>query len=406
MSKLSRDIVAEHSDISTITKKKVEQIVKYYVNFISKNDNHINFFGGNLIGVYPIKFLPEDTLEIVEEIAEIPDYLDLKEKIISLPELDSKNRVIASNPVRHVLTWLIYKCMTSDLDYKIKMKGAESALNLLQIISLTSIDSNAFKKFRANEATSQAAYESLDKKSLIKRLGSWQKVIEYRSERLLEPSGVFYDVVTKMDDNYRVVEFANGIHNRVKNSYVTNNRTFHNTYSKQMLVSTSKVYTNIDGKKLMIEYEKDIDRLVNDSLAMITKRNDLIKEDLVYLTLSLVTTATEANLNKALEFIIDNVGGKKRYDFSEDIEIFISYIFDYVKQNSIEIDNIPIIVERLRSMYRSHKANDERIITVKKKMDEVVKRSIGGRHAATKSATKVAVLVYLTLRILTIKHYN
>ena len=403
MDKLIKDIIDEYSE-AVFDRKKIMQIIQFYNDFIHKNDDHISFFGGNLIGVYPVRFKDEDRSRWIEDICEIVDYESLKDDIHSVPDVVAK-RAISGNPVNHLFAWAIHKCFNADLPEKHRMLGAGAALDMLQVKYFTGLDAHWFR-YKADESVAQRVYEELSNKSLIKAHGNWKAVIEYRTEGLIGKKSVHMDMLKRMDNNKEVVDFVNDVQNRVRKSLINLYSLFKSLQEAEARILANKSFATIDGEATLREFSNNIEDQRRRMNEILHHRNDFIKPELIADTLSIVDRATETNLVKTLEFISQNIGGKKKYNLEEEVGGLVLYIYQFIRSANIDERNTPELMGKLRSGFRSHRTNNEKVIAIKDKVEDIVAGSISAKHEATRSATKVAVLVYISLRILSIPYYS
>ena len=76
--------LCSHIEINTQFLKKIKA---YQINFVTKNADHISFFGGNLTGVDVVRFKDEDTNRWFDEILET-DERDLEEQIAFVKDVN------------------------------------------------------------------------------------------------------------------------------------------------------------------------------------------------------------------------------------------------------------------------------------------------------------------------------
>lgn len=403
MSDLIKDIVTKYSE-AKFDKAKLTAIISTYHDFIMKNDNHVSFFGGVLIGVYPIRFMDEDREHLVDTICEIVDYDSMSEELWDLPEIERK-RHVSGNPLNYLYPWLMYQVKNCSVDNKIKERALEGVLNLFQIKFMTGIDKHFFK-YRANEAVAQAMYEGLSNKSLIKKLGSWRAVIEYRSQYFMGRKSKYLEVINFQKDNTRVVELVNDMQGRAKKSYINLASAFHDAKDAEAKIMSQGSYQTIDGEKTLREFESNISKYVSGIKDILEDNNDFIKDELIEETIRIIETSSETNLRSTLLFISDNIGGSKKLDMTPEIEAMVLYIFSFIRKSGLRASDIPAVIGKLKNIFRSHKSSHDAVVNVKEKMGYVVSKAIKARHENTRSATKVAALLYLSLRILSIPYYN
>lgn len=403
MTVLIRDIITNNSE-AVFDKKKLQAIIETYHNFINKNEDHVAYFGGCLIGVNPIRWRDEDTEHLIDELCEIVDYDGMREELWSVSAIEQK-RHVSGNPLNYMCPWLLYQVYNCKVDNKVKELALEAAMNLFQLKFMTGIDKRFFK-YVANQHTALATYEGLTNKSLIKRFGNWKGVVEYRSRELLSNKSVYLSVVRTQADNVRLVEFVNDIQGRCKSTYKNITRDFYNAKDTDAKIMAQSSYSTIDGEKTMREFESNISKYVVGIKDILNDPHDFIKDELIDETIRIIETCSITNLRTTLEFISDNIGGRPKLDMQSDIEELVLYLFAFIQKSGLRSSDIPIVISKLRNIYRSHKATHNTVVNIKDHMGYIVSKAIKAKHDNTRSATKVAALVYITLRILSIPYYN
>jgi len=404
MAKLIKDIVREYS-FAEFDRDKLESILNFYQYMLTKNDEHIGFFGSNTVGVYQLRWVDSETHQFIEEICEIEDYDDYQNDIWDVREVD-KRRKVSGNVVNYLFPWLIHNIINSKVDRKLRERASMAVLSLWQIKYLSSLDSNAFR-YKGDPAISHAVYENLTKKTLMKREGSWKGVIEYRSENLLHPRSTQYDAYKDMDDNGDVVKLVNDVQTRVRKGYQGIVTVYHDLKEKEERIISRSSFNTLEGEKTLKEMENDIDGFQRTMHRVMLDEHDLIKDELAEEILNIVGSANEKNLVDTLQFISKNIDGrKKKYDLMPEIYNLVIYIFDFIRRAGISQSNMPVIIGRLLSAYRSHRTKHPYVIDIKEKLDGIIPEAISARHEATRAGTKVAVLVYLSARILSVPYYN
>lgn len=409
MSRLIKDVIDEYAGDIRFNAQKILQIVDYVQNFTRRNDNHIHFFSGNLVGVYPIRFMPDDRNTWIEEICEIIDFDGLKKDLQDLPEVVAK-RHVSGNPLNHTFPWLLHHIYNSALiNDKVRHLGMMTVMNMFQIKYLTGLDKHFFPH-SASILIAQATYESLSRKSLIKQKGSWQGVIEYRSMNLINKKTTpdrHWEVITKMENNTNVVKVVNDIQNRVRNGYVNLSGKFHDTRDSEARILSKGTFVTIDGEQILRDVEHEVERYKRDIADIILSERDFIKPELLTDVLSIVRHTSESHMLNVLNVVLDNVEGrKKQLNLHDEIIDNVVFIFEYIKASKISKSNVPLLAERLASIYRAHKTKDKSVNELRNKMDYIVRQTIPIKHDATLAATKIGCMLYISLRILSIPYYN
>lgn len=399
------DFFNGHAEKLVITEQKIRDIVKFYVSFLQENDDHINFFLGNLVGVNRIYWTPRHREYFLEEICEILDYDEVCRQFGNIEGIE-QHRHISGNPLNHIFIWLAYRVNTSNASKKAKHQAIMAILSTLQCKYLTSLHNRSFP-YPANPAVAHAAFESLSMKSLMKRLGSWRAVIEYRSEHFIsENEKIHYNVLEEYGNVIASTKVVNDIQNRVRKSLNGLTSAYFDILESQKRIVSSSTYRTVDGEKVLRDIKNNVSENRVKMRDIIGDKRDLIRPELVEVTLDIIPTSTEANLIKTLEFISESSKGKGRYNILDEIDGLVVYIYDYIRVNRFDADQITDIISRLRAVFRSHKTADRAVVDIKHKLDIIIPKAITAKHEATRSGTKVAVLIYLSIRLLSLNYYR
>lgn len=232
----------EHLAIDT---KLAKRLAQYQAGFRTRNEDHIRFFGGKLLGVEVVRFLPRDRDAWFEEILQADDS-ELTGVVHDLPSIDP-SFYVSSDAMNLSCAWLLHRLQNSHLSAKEKTEAMVNVGLILSYKYLTSLLSNYFK-YPADRATAEAAYASLSNKFLIKKYGSWYALLRAFAEHLIDPKGLWWDVIVKMHDDKRVVDMVNDIQGRIR-SIVKN------IYAEFMLVHKQGI--RITSTSAVVTFDKD-----------------------------------------------------------------------------------------------------------------------------------------------------
>ena len=143
----------------------VKRIHDYERAFVNRNEEHIAFFGGNLVGVHTMRFIPSHRDSWFHEVLEIDD-LALEDGIAQVTALDPEWK--RANDVMNLsVVWVVYAILRSPkLTPAQKEQGCIDALLVLQYKYLGSLMAHYFR-YPADHATMLAVYSRLSKKYAI-----------------------------------------------------------------------------------------------------------------------------------------------------------------------------------------------------------------------------------------------
>jgi hypothetical protein len=184
--------------------------------FVNKNQEHIKFFGGNLLGVHPVKFLPSDKNEFLDDILHI-DESETRELILDLPSITNEDWIRytdVTNLSCLYLVHLMYRTPVSGaFTQRAKDEAMISVLLILQYKFFGSILSHYFK-YPADEATALATYAALSKKFAIKQHGNWYNVLRHRAVNIIADNSIHLETIKRFDDDADIFYMVSDIQGR------------------------------------------------------------------------------------------------------------------------------------------------------------------------------------------------
>ena len=378
-------------------KRFLKDVLTYNRNFIRKNDEHINFFGGNLIGVYLAKWTDEDRMVWVEDILDIKDIDGLRTELHELEDIDP-NYHVSSDVINLSFIWATYRVLKSkDFSRKDQERLSENLMNMLQYKFLTSAHTHNFK-FKANEDISLAVYESLERKSTLKREGTWGNLVQHRSEDILDKGSIHYKTIRDLTDTYEVVKLLNDIQGRIKSIVHNLTDKFYEIRDKDARMGSSSNFKNLEGeihlKDSASKYENVRMRL-HDT---IPRRNDFIKEDLLEVIIMAVSTTSTSQVERTLEYLCNNYNSRKGIkEYRPMVEKIVIYCFDLIRQEKMDLDDVPALILKLRAMLRSSRVVNQEVLDVRETCGELVADALNTKSASTIPSTRIAVILYIAL---------
>lgn len=382
--------------------KLARDVITYTQRFMTKNDIHVNFFGSALIGTEAVRYTPVERLDWLENVLNIEDIEECRTDIHDLKDIN-KDYKVSGDIINLSNIWVLNKLFNSNIGDKLKEQALLSCLNMAMFKHLTGGIKNRFPH-GADPLIAMTLYESLDRKTDLKATGSWLGMITKKSNVFLEPKGVFRDVLEDMSDDLRVVEFANEISGRVTKSLNELTHKFMEIHSNQSKINSSSKLANIDGEVLIRDYVSKPKKLVDDMERITRDENQFIKEELTVFVTDLVSTCSTVSLKKAQKYFSENfLTGRTHRDLQKDL---ILYILSVSRRDHISLSNIPSIISHLRGIFRASNVSSKEVKGIKKDSRKIIEKALPGAGQSNIVAAQIALLLYITLRALTIKTYR
>lgn len=407
MFKSLREVFEYHARNVRIDNAFVRELEQFENQFVKKSEDHIAFFGGNLLGVHPMRFTVQDRNAWFDEVFVVDD-LELQDDIWALPTVDKQQRV-RTEVFNLSCAYLIHACMTSP--YLSDRKKDEACMLVALIFQYKLFGSVLahFFPYPTDEALAVATYRALSKKFGLKRHGSWKKLMVARAESLLAKDSIHYHTFKHFNDDESIQYICSDSQTRIKNLIRDMTDVFYDVRSSQVRVVTSTTTTNIDGEKILrdvVSKEKDY---IDYIQSVVRDGRSLIKEELVDAALDIKGTVSEKHLRDTLAYLPNNLRGRMGRDIDRLCQELVVYSFNYISTNRKILPNpndILAVVQRLKGVFSAPKNTEASVALIRELSERIVKGATKVKNTNTLSAVRSALLIYLLLRTLSKDYYS
>lgn len=383
------------------------KISTYRISFEMRNQDHIEFFGGNLTGVQVVRFLPEDRDNWFERILEVNEYV-LNDHLESLPSVD-KTRIVTSDAMNLSFVWLMHRFYIST---SLTQKQKEDALiDIAMVMQFKFLTSRLYRHFRfpADPKIAAAVYAQLSYKFLIKQHGSWKKLLLARSQEITSKNGIHFNAISKMDqDNsvtYLLSDSQGRIRDMLKNIYDLHIRTRETT---KRVITTSSVVEH-DGQLILKDVTKALPAYTRYIHSTITDKRSFIRSELTSVIEKLVHTMSPRMLLKTLEWISDNYRQPGAGIIEDAVTDVMVYSLDYLKTNRTLTRNsgdLAGMLSKLRGSFQSSRNTDDLLVKTKDAFEKIVTQATGSKHPGIVASVRTGVMLYIVARTLTMHYYT
>lgn len=387
-----------------IDAKFAKEIIRFDVNFITKNADHVNFFGSGLLGVYPIRWTDDERNRWLDDILQI-DEIALKDDVHSLPTINPDHKV-ATDIVNLSFVYVIHRLANEKtLPGPLKADAIRSTIAIMHYKFLTSLMVRNFP-YPADEAVAKATFNELSLKFDIKKLGSWGQLIRSRAEENTKPSALHYHTFLYMRDDAAVQYMVSDIQTRIREVVKAQVIVFYRIRETNgKIVSTSSVMTTDDGFTV-----KDVRRTHNQYhnylMGVITEPRDFIRRELLDVVMALNPSANPDTTTNALKYLSSNYSDRRKTYIKSLVEDLLIYTFNFIRTKRIPTHDLKEIAIRLRAMFTGSRINDKAILELRDLTDRLVYESLPKRTGVPISPERTAVMLYTVLRALTKNYYS
>lgn len=381
-------------------------LAKYASRFRTKNQDHIDFFGSNLIGVYPIKFTVSDRNEWFDTIMDC-DEVDLTYDLHGTQFINPKFHV-TGDTFNQCMPYLLHLFHNEAVGLS-PAEIEESKMNVVRIFHYKNLSSilNHDYPYPANKSVAMETYKQLSKKFDLKVYGSWGALIDARAKSIItKGTGIHYETYVRMVDDKAIVYMVGDVQDRLRDVINSINNVFHTVKLKEAMVVEGKNTVELDGVKHIRDVEKTVTKYVRYIKNIVGVETDWFRPELVDMVVRSNNTIPEKPLVDTLKFISQNYRYDKSGVIDDLLEETIQHLFEYISQKNLRLNDFPDVVSKMRGAYRSSRTSNASVLKMREAGDEIVKMATGIKAPATVATVRVGVFLYVIIRALSMQHYT
>lgn len=396
--------VAGHVSIDAQLIKRVHDYERAFVN---RNEDHVAFFGGPLMGVHPMRFRPTDREAWFLDVLGINDE-ELFDEIGSVPSIDSDWKR-ATDAMNHSCIWLVYAILNSPkLSPAQKEQGANDALKILYYKFLGSLMAHNYP-YPADEGLMLAAYAALSRKFAIKVAGSWGALIEMRAKEQLLPRSIHHATYTKFDSDDGIVRMINDMQGRLRDLVKSYNKVVYDIKAQGQRIGTERSVVDLDGTAFLKDRSRQYSTYIRYAHEIMTDKRSFIRADLVNVVTDAMHTMSPTLFVETLEWMSLNHRVKGAESVDKLIDETLLFAFDLMERERDILGPrtglMPLIV-RLRALYMASRMSDPNLLKTKDLSEAVVREAVQSKNASVIASVRTGIQLYIVLRTLAMHYYQ
>lgn len=406
---LIKDIYDSNLSQLKIDATLCKDIIKYEHSFVRKNQEHVDFFGSALLGTHRVIWGNEERNKWLDDILEV-DEIALRKDIYDLPAdlnpktPDGKMKIkVGLNFINLSFVYLAHRINVSKLPRQLRTDAMESIFRVIHYKFITSLIQNYFKTHMSERRTAEAAFNELNDRFDLKRYGSWKKLIDMRAEMLSSTRTIHKATLENFNDDKSIIYVVTDIQTRIRRLIQVYFGVLDDvTRSKRHLVTTSSMVDTDDGqmvKDIVIEKNNYYRYLMQ----VLPDKRSLIKDDILYPLLDINHSASPDKVREILGYISDHARDKEVTVLCNELLIFV---FSFMKEKKLKTSQLADLATRLKAMFTGSKIKDPAILNLRDKGDALVRKGSKYSRTAPVSTERTVVLLYLTIRTLSINRYK
>lgn len=393
------------TDNTLATMAMCKRVIMYSKSIASK-DEHLSFFGGNLLGVDRIRWYDTDRDRWFDEVLQI-DESYLQECIYKV-RAEYKDWNVATDAFNLSIVWFCHRCLRDlNKNDKVVHEAMVEALVMMQFRFLSSLYTHQFDK-PVDHAAAEAVYSALTMKFSIKRLGSWGAVLKSRAESFLDTKntkGHYKDFVDFKDDErtrYIVTDMSTRVRKSIKDQYAVLDA----VRGGNLRIESGSNILTLDGEKIVKDQLNLYTKAKNYLLDVSGNESSFIKLELLNLVLDYMTTTSRQSLLDVLQSISRTPTGKGRDEVESFMEDTLMHAFDYIAKERLNFKDVGFLLTKMRGLYTSNKTSDPRLLSLRTRLEAYARKNSALKAPSALASVRTSIMLYFLLRALSANVYT
>lgn len=374
--------------------KRLATKIRLYVSGVFGREGNVEWFGSSLLGVHTIRFFDSDRNKLFDQVLEVDeDYLQAS---IDQTKTINGEWAVAGDTFNLAVTYMIHRMLPKFSD-KDLYNAAVDMVKLLQFKFYSSIYYHFFPK-PVDMPAAEAAYSQLSLKFDIRRMGNWGQHLTERAEYFVSRECPHYDEVKAFNTPDLLIRFITDLNTRtkqtVKDYYAVLDRV--RRENSRVITQSSKI--DLDGETIIRDKVTALNTAKQTLFDASWDINNFYKDELARVALEMVPKASPVAMKTVLLYIAAQPLGPKR-DYVEGIMAdALSHAFDLIVSNRINFKDVAFLLNRMRALYQSSKSTNEYVLSLRERIEKLVKKETHLTNTAALAAVRNALLLYFLIR--------
>lgn len=377
----------------------IGRLYKYHTTFLNQSSEYLSFFASNLIGVHVVRFRVVDIQRFYHDVLGL-DMTNVRREVLKVSTINHSYQ-ITSDDMNLMLMYLIHRISSSTKLSDTDRKRGVYDTALIFFYRCLVIRQSDYFHFPADRHIAQAAYAELSNKFLIKQLGSWKAVMDYRAKDLINPEGLHLKNLIVFEDDDLVTYAISDSENRIRELYKSYCKVFHQVYSSgDRIGSTSATITDVEGVEKIRERIREVEQAIALIQNTLHDAKSFIKPELLKVIVEINTNTSQRMLTQVLSWLSENYMGRQWHTkIDEFVRLIVVHSYHLVSEmGEAEINDLPSVLVTLKNLYLSTRSVDPELLKIRKLGEQLIKESAGKVNPSLEMATRTSVILYITLR--------
>ncbi len=387
-------------------KDLAKRFYQFQIGFVNKNEEHMLFFGGNLLGVQVVRFLPSDYNNFFNVLLDV-DSEKLKHDIEHKSTINTDFKV-SSDEFNIACFYCMYRFLNSPyLSPNERERAATDACLIYQYKITCSLLAHYFR-YPVDPDIAQATYASLSNRFLIKKLGSWGEVFNYRCEEILREDGLHYHIFKNFSDDKAITYVIADTQGRIRDMLKNITAEFKKVHvSGERIDVSSSTDITLDGNEIIKDKIHGPDIYVRYVMSVMADEYTFIKEELFAIVVQALPGINSRLFRTTLQWFSEQSHGKYSKEIDQFIRQVLIYTIEYLNRDGKLLQKTRDILDltiNIKNLYLASRSTDMELKEIRDNGSNLIAVISPTSSESVVSNIRTGVILYLTLRAFT-KHY-
>ncbi len=388
------------------SEKLARQLRDFRIAFMSKNPEHMAFFGGNLTGVHVVRFTSQDRDKFFSDILMVDEY-ELEDELHKTDEVEA-HRLVSGDAFNQTCMWLIHLFCDSNFSDKAKHAAMMEVALILYYRFLTSILFRFFP-YPVDPALGAAVYSQLSNKFLLKQCGTWQATLEFRAEALVGKNSIHYKTFVNYNNDKDIVKMINDTQGRIKDMIKNIYIVFDDTRKKGLRVKTSSQLLEYEGDLILKDKTKGLQAYTQYMHSIVSDRNSFVRQEILDVLEKIMHTSPPKLVEKILQWCSANYSFDKKELVHQLIDKVLVHSFTYLENNRTVYKNggdLTTLIAKLKGVYASSRSSEPLLLEIRDIAEQIVIKSMVTKNNNLVASLKTTLMLYIVIRAFTMNYFS
>lgn len=393
-----------------ITQEMLHDLESFVVYFETKNEHSLTL-NSAIYGVHPIYFLNSDA-QILFDIFRVREEF-IQNALNEIPDsVISSDWYVTNDTYNQLTIWLAHRIINSRFANEVKNKAIYNLFKMLNYKFFTSFVNHCYR-YGANKAIMEATINGLSNKFDIIKYGTWKKVLEVRSEDIVDPSGIHYNTLKNYDDDKAIVYVLSDSQTRIRNKLKLINEEYNKRKDENDAIGTYMTSSvNSEGEKFIIDNVNVLDSMISNMIVQVQSTSKFIDNEAINTICKIFKAIHPDTFRRILVMYSDlactqvNSGDMEKVgktNTREDIYIGVPLMISEFLQKTyracildkIDVTNKGAVYQKAKNLYTSSRVIDPDILTIKRSFSSFVVSCGESTRVATLSSLTIGLMMYI-----------